>query len=56
MIANETTQLLEIVEKVTSRAQNLADSTGEISRSTENVSSVMEEVKEQLGTLAHNNE
>ena len=56
VIANETTQLLEIVEKVTSRAQNLADSTGEISRSTENVSSVMEEVKEQLGTLAHNNE
>ncbi|RKM63475.1 transcriptional regulator [Butyrivibrio sp. XB500-5] len=56
VIANETTQLLEIVEKVTSRAQNLADSTGEISRSTENVSSVMEEVKEQLGALAHNNE
>ncbi len=56
VIANETTQLLEIVEKVTSRAQNLADSTGEISKSTENVSSVMEEVKEQLGALAHNNE
>ena len=56
MIAGETTQLLDIIEKVTSRAQKLADSTDEISKSTEQVSSIMEEVKEQLGTLAQNNE
>ncbi len=56
MIAGETTQLLDIIEKVTSRAQKLADSTDEISKSTEQVSSIMEEVKEQLGTLAQNDE
>ena len=50
-IANETSQLLEIVENVNERIQNLAASSEEISASTTIVSDTMEQVRNELQQL-----
>ncbi|MCR5278415.1 MAG: 4Fe-4S binding protein [Lachnospiraceae bacterium] len=51
LIASETKNLLEVVEQVNSRIQNLAASTQEISASTSIVSNEMEEVRAKLESL-----
>ena len=55
-ISGETTALLEIVENVNSRIQNLAASTEEISASTDIVSTTVEQVRLQLEKLASSNQ